>query len=136
MNYIFTDIDGVLNTINRTKWNQYSIELYNKVCLEFDLKPVISSTWRTNHSINQLQTIFIQNGLEVEIYDYTPFLNEPRGLEIESWLHKNLNPLEDKWVVLDDSVRDITPYLNNVVKCRGWLGFTEDEYELVRKFFI
>lgn len=136
MNYIFTDIDGVLNTINRTKWNQYSIELYNKVCLEFDLKPVISSTWRTNHSINQLQTIFIQNGLEVEIYDYTPVLNEPRGLEIESWLHKNLNPLEDKWVVLDDSVRDITPYLNNVVKCRGWLGFTEDEYELVRKFFI
>jgi hypothetical protein len=136
MNYIFTDIDGVLNTINRTKWNQYSIELYNKVCLEFDLKPVISSTWRTNHSINQLQTIFIQNGLEVEIYDYTPFLNEPRGLEIESWLHKNLNPIEDKWVVLDDSVRDITPYLNNVVKCRGWLGFTEDEYELVRKFFI
>jgi len=135
MNYIFTDIDGVLNTINRTKWNQYSIELYNKVCLEFDLKPVISSTWRTNHSINQLQSIFIQNGLEVEIYDYTPFLNEPRGLEIESWLHKNLNPLEDKWVVLDDSVRDITPYLNNVVKCRGWLGFTEDEYELVRKFF-
>mgnify|MGYP001553545807 CR=1 FL=1 len=136
MNYIFTDIDGVLNTINKTKWNQYSIELYNKVCLEFDLKPVISSTWRTNHSINQLQTIFIQNGLEVEIYDYTPFLNEPRGLEIESWLHKNLNPLEDKWVVLDDSVGDITPYLNNVVKCRGWLGFTEDEYELVRKFFI
>lgn len=136
MNYIFTDIDGVLNTINRTKWNQYSIELYNKVCLEFDLKPIISSTWRTNHSINQLQNIFIQNGLEVEIYDYTPVLNEPRGLEIESWLHKNLNPLEDKWVVLDDSIRDITPYLNNVVQCRSWLGFTEDEYELVRNYFI
>jgi len=47
-----------------------------------------------------------------------------------------MNPLEDKWVVLDDSVRDITPYLNNVVQCRSWLGFTEDEYELVRKFFI
>lgn len=126
----------ILNTVNRTKWNNYSIDLYNKVCLEFDLKPVISSTWRTNHSINQLQNIFIQNGLEVEIYDYTPILNEPRGLEIESWLHSNLNPLEDKWAVLDDSVRDITPYLNNVVQCRSWLGFTEDEYELVRKFFI
>lgn len=136
MNFIFTDIDGVLNTLNRTTWNNYSIDLYNKVCLEFDLKPVISSTWRTNHSINQLQNIFIQNGLEVEIYDYTPILNEPRGLEIESWLHKNLNTLEDKWVVLDDSVRDITPYLNNVVQCRSWLGFTEYEYELVRKFFI
>lgn len=136
MNYIFTDIDGVLNTLNRTTWNNYSIDLYNKVCLEFDLKPVISSTWRTNHSINQLQNIFIQNGLEVEIYDYTPILNEPRGLEIESWLHSNLNSLKDKWVVLDDSVRDIIPYLNNVVQCRSWLGYTEDEDELVRKFFI
>lgn len=136
MNFIFTDIDGVLNTINRKTWSKHSIDLYNKVCLEFDLKPVISSTWRTNHSINQLQNIFTQNGLEVEIYDYTPILNEPRGLEIESWLHSNLNPIKDKWVVLDDSVRDITPYLNNVVQCRSWLGFTEDEYELVRKFFI
>lgn len=46
-----------------------------------------------NHSISQLQNIFLQNGIEVEIYDYTPILNEPRGLEIESWLHSNLNPI-------------------------------------------
>lgn len=136
MNFIFTDIDGVLNTINRTKWNQNSIELYNKVCLEFNLNPVISSSWRMNHSISQLQNIFLQNGIEVEIYDYTPILNEPRGLEIESWLHSNLNPIKDRWVVLDDSVRDIIPYVKNVVQCRSWLGFTEEEYKLVRKFFI
>lgn len=136
MNYIFTDIDGVLNTINNKKWNKYSIELYNKVCLDFNIKPIISSTWRTNHSISQLQNIFTQNGLEVEIYDYTPILNEPRGLEVKSWLNDNLNTLEDKWVVLDDNVRNITPYVNNVVQCRSWLGFTEDEYKLVRNYFI
>ena len=30
-----------------------------------------------------------------------------------------------------------TPYVSNVVKCRGWLGLTEDEYleikEILRK---
>ena len=41
-NYIFTDIDGVLNTINRNQWNKTSIDLYNKLCHEFNLKPVIS----------------------------------------------------------------------------------------------
>ena len=34
-NYIFTDIDGVLNTINRNQWNKTSIDLYNKLCHEF-----------------------------------------------------------------------------------------------------
>ena len=43
---VFTDIDGVLNTINRNQWNKTSIDLYNKLCHEFNLKPVISSTWR------------------------------------------------------------------------------------------
>ena len=40
MNIIFTDIDGVLNTVNRNDWNKTSIHLYNKLCKEFDLKAV------------------------------------------------------------------------------------------------
>lgn len=137
MNYIFTDIDGVLNTINRTDWNQYSIELYNKVCDEFDLKPIITSTWRIKHSIDQLQQIFLQKGIDVEIYDYTPILNEPRGLEIESYLFKNIDLVDDKWIILDDSVRDIRPYFSDdkIVHCRSWLGLTEEEYLIIKKYF-
>ena len=131
MNIIFTDIDGVLNTINRVQWNKKSIELYNKLCQEFELKAVVSSTWRLNHTKDQLQNIFKEQGVEVEIYDFTPvFSDEGRGAEIEHWLFNNT---VKKFIILDDSVRDIIAWgLPNVVRCRGWIGFSEEDYNLAR----
>jgi len=128
MNVIFTDIDGVFNLAVSSKknWNYSSIEIYNRICEEFDLKPVITSTWRTNHTIKELQRVFDYWGIDTPIYDYTPILySEPRGIEIDTWLREN--PC-DKWVVIDDNVSGITPFVSNVVKCRGWFGLTEDEY--------
>ena len=133
MNVIFTDIDGVFNLAVSSKknWNYSSIEIYNRICEEFDLKPVITSTWRTKHTIKELQRVFEYWGIEPEIYDYTPILySEPRGIEIDVWLREN--PC-DKWVVIDDNVSGITPFVSNVVKCRGWLGLTEDEYFEIKK---
>lgn len=135
MNIIFTDIDGVLNlNLSHTNnWNESSIEIYNRVCTEFNLKPVITSTWRTRHSIKTLQQVFDYWGIEHAIYDFTPILfSEPRGVEIETWLSEN--PC-DKWVVIDDNVSGIVPYVQNVVKCRGWLGLTEEEYLEIKKIF-
>ena len=133
MNVIFTDIDGVFNLAVSSKknWNYRSIEIYNRICEEFDLKPVITSTWRTNHTIKELQRVFDYWGIDTPIYDYTPILySEPRGIEIDTWLREN--PC-DKWVVIDDNVSGITPFVSNVVKCRGWLGLTEDEYVEIKK---
>jgi predicted mannosyl-3-phosphoglycerate phosphatase (HAD superfamily) len=76
MRVIFTDIDGVLNPHWRKKWSKTAIILYNKICKEFDLRVVITSTWRTNHTIEQLQQIFTEQGIEVPIYDYTPHLDQ------------------------------------------------------------
>ena len=131
MNIVFTDIDGVLNTINRVQWNKNSIELYNKLCQEFDLKPVISSTWRLNHTKEQLQSIFTEQGITTPIYDFTDsFPDEGRGREIENWIFNNSY---NKFIILDDSVRDIIAWgLPNVVRCRGWIGFSEEEYSLAR----
>jgi hypothetical protein len=134
-NYIFTDIDGVLNTVNRNQWNKSSIELYNKLCQEFNLKPVISSTWRLNHTKEQLQKIFTEQGIITPIHDFTDsFPDEGRGREIEDWIFNNSY---DKFIILDDSVRDIVAWgLPNVVKCRGWIGFSEEEYDLARKILL
>ena len=135
MNVIFTDIDGVLNLNVGTSraWSSSAIEIYDRVCEEFSLKPVISSTWRTNHTKQELQRVFDYWGIQTPIYDFTPILfNEPRGAEIELWLREN--PC-DKWVVIDDNVSGITSYVPNVVKCRGWLGLTEDEYEEIKRIF-
>ena len=135
MNIIFTDIDGVLNTINRNDWNKNSIDLYNKLCKEFDLKAVISSTWRLNHTKAQLQDIFNEKGVEVEIIDFTDsFSDEGRGREIEDWLFSHSH---GKFIILDDSVRDIIAWgLPNVVRCRGWIGFSQEEYDLARKLLL
>ena len=133
MNVIFTDIDGVFNLAVSSKknWNYSSIEIYNRICEEFDLKPVITSTWRTNHTIKELQRVFDYWGIDTPIYDYTPILySEPRGIEIDTWLREN--PC-DKWVVIDDNVSGITPFVTNVVKCRSWLGLTEDEYIEIKR---
>jgi hypothetical protein len=35
MNVIFTDIDGVFNTINRNQWCPLSLDLYDDLCQEF-----------------------------------------------------------------------------------------------------
>ena len=48
--------------------------------------------------------------------------SEGRGGEIQHWLSDN--PC-DKFIIIDDNVRDIESYnLPNIVKCRGWIGFT------------
>jgi hypothetical protein len=131
MRVIFTDIDGVLNPHWRKKWSKSAVMLYNKICKEFDLRVVITSTWRTNHTIEQLQQIFTEQGIEIPIYDYTPHLEqEDRGLEIRQWLMENVDCID--WVIIDDKTSDIEPHVKNVVKCRSWIGLTKDEYEEIK----
>jgi hypothetical protein len=131
MTIIFTDIDGVFNNINKLEWNKTSIHLYNKLCQEFDLKTVVTSTWRTNHTIYQLQNIFWNQGVENDIFDFTPvFPASGRGEEIEYWLKCNQ---WDNYIILDDNTRDMEATgLRNIVKCRGWIGFSEEEYQICR----
>lgn len=131
MKIIFTDIDGVLNPHWSTKWAKKSIQLYNDLCKEYDLKVVISSTWRVNHTKEQLQEIFKNQGIDVEIYDYTPVLSKARGLEIQEWLDNNHC---DDFIVIDDKTSDIDPYIKkNVIKCRNWIGFTLEEYNIAKE---
>ena len=51
-------------------------------------------------------------------------------IEIELWLRENQC---DNWIVIDDNISGITPYVSNVVKCRGWMGLTEEEYEEIKR---
>jgi hypothetical protein len=131
MRVIFTDLDGVLNPHWKKNWSKSAVLIYNQICHEYDLKPVISSTWRINHTKEQLQNIFDEQGIEVEIYDYTPHLEQQnRGLEIKEWLKNNK---VDNYVVIDDIVHNITPYVDNVIKVRSWVGLTTEEYIEMKK---
>lgn len=135
MNIIFTDIDGVFNTINRNQWSPLSVALYDELCQEFNLKPVITSTWRTKLNIKELDRVFKYEGIFTDIYDFTPIIpSEGRGGEIENWLKDNQC---DDYLILDDNIRDIESYgLKNIVKCRSWLGFTKEEYDICRNILL
>ena len=127
---IFTDIDGVLNPHWRKEWSKSSILIFNQLCEEYDLKVIISSTWREKHTKEELQKIFEEQGITSEIYDYTPVRGTDRGLEIKEWLEKN--PV-DNWVIIDDITRNIEPHIGNVVKIRNWVGLTVEDYLEIKR---
>lgn len=131
MIFIFTDIDGVLNPEWKKSWSKKAVSWYNKACKDFGLVPVITSTWRIAHPIGELQKIFAEQGVEAAIHDFTPHIDQAdRGLEIKEFL--KLNECRG-YVVIDDRVHDIVPHVQNVVKCRSWIGFGEEEYEEIKK---
>ena len=117
---IFTDVGGVLNPHWKTKWS--------KLCKDLDLKPVITSTWWLNHTKEQLQNIFIEQDINVEIYDFTPHDKADRVLEIKTWLSNNVI---DSYVVIDDKTSDIVKYVGNVVKVRSCIGLTHEVFEKI-----
>lgn len=129
MNIIFTDIDGVLNPRFRNIWDKKCISIYNRICEDFDLCPVITSTWRIRYNKKQLQEIFIQQGIKPKIYDYTSILSNDRGLEIHKWLKDNEY---NKYVIIDDKISDIIPYVSNVVHCKGYIGLTKKCYDEIK----
>jgi hypothetical protein len=92
---------------------------------------VITSTWRLNHTKEQLNTIFKEQGINFEIYDFTPHIDQAdRGIEIKEWLKNNS---VDNFVIIDDKTSDIERHINNVVKCRSWIGLSKDEYKEIEK---
>jgi len=114
MRIIFTDIYGVLNPHLKIKLSKIAIDQYNKVCKDFDLTPVVTSTWRLNHTIEELQEIFTKQGITTPIYDFTPHIDQAdRGIEIKEWLRNNSVA---NFVIIDDKTSDIERHINIVVQ--------------------
>ena len=126
MNVIFLDIDGVLRTdksdrfwskvlnqdiptsIFDRKLSPTSIKILNEIILITDAKVVITSMWRTVYDLDKLKSIFKDSGFKGEIVGETNQFGY-RGEEIQEWLDTNYIK---KYVVVDDSVRDILNHIN------------------------
>lgn len=89
MNYIFLDVDGVLNNKKHYKkqhekyggefvcenmpFNPRSLKNLNKIVKKTNSKVVISSSWRRSESaMTVLEARLIEYG--IKIYDKTPFI--------------------------------------------------------------
>lgn len=138
----FLDIDGVCNSII---WDRYksecsyidpdldpkAIDLVNKLCSEFNLAIVISSSWKLDsYCIPRLERAGLEN-----IIDTTPDLlwqkgiDYSRGEEINAWLKDH--SVED-YIILDDCTDFTEEQLNHFIHINPYYGFTEKDYETAK----
>lgn len=87
-NIVFLDIDGVMN--NQYNKGEYiftkeTVEVLNYLYEKFNIKIVLSSSWRTAYSFTFLQTIFKENNIEAPLIDKTPrFINKNKDKRCNS----------------------------------------------------
>ena len=119
---IFLDIDGVLCTIrqyslthNSKSWlkdygcypfDQKCVKVLNEILDRSDAQIVLSSDWRIEYSLEELDNIFKINGVKKSPIDITPdfftnamFLGDDRATEIMTYVAEH--EIEN-WIAIDD----------------------------------
>jgi hypothetical protein len=140
---LFLDFDGVLNsdrfaiegpsTPEGEGWwgpsalDPRALELVRRLVGETRCEVVVSSTWRSNHTREELAML-----LGVAVLDVTPRLDRTpdgarrtRGDEIRAWL--GAHPEVDVWVAVDDDPVDVS----SLVRTNPEVGLTEADVEFL-----
>lgn len=149
-NYLFLDIDGVLNT---GRYSDYLIE--NGLCetdadgylfdpeavqnLEHiidatDAKIIITSTWRFD---SDMQALWHNRNLAGDVIDVTPTIQKEkaigkvkiwyghRGMEVDKWLQDNAT-VPYKYAILDDEDDYLPSQSNHLVLTDPMTGITKE----------
>ena len=149
-NYLFLDIDGVLNT---GRYSDYLIE--NGLCetdadgylfdpeavqnLEHiidatDAKIIITSTWRFD---SDMQALWHNRNLAGDVIDVTPTIQKEkaigklkiwyghRGMEVEAWLQDNAT-VPYKYAILDDEDDYLPSQSDHLVITDPMTGITKE----------
>lgn len=148
MKVVFLDIDGVLATpssyevVRRVQaaptennpmpedreyfsFDPKAVENLNLVLRTTGAAIVVSSTWRLLYSLSELREILSREGVEGRVVGVTGTHPKGRGREIQEWLKREAAAVgSDKYVIIDDSVGDITEHHpeNTVYVKGGWWG--------------
>lgn len=134
---LFLDYDGVvaldfnMETF-RSVFDRHCIENVNKLCHEFNLKIVVTSSWRNE---DDYQDMLYDNGLDrdIEIIGKTEELYIVREEEIKIYLKEHI--YIDKFIILDDTgFMELKPY--HVQTSFEIGGFNDEKYEEARNLLI
>lgn len=164
MRVIFLDIDGVVNTFqlykepptdipkNELKFiegyyvdicssgqgrvsNIQAVTILDKLCHEFDLKIVLSSTWRLGHYDKTIEALR-KSGLseDIEIIGKTERLSSGhRGAEISKYLTEH--PEIKDYIILDDDSFDLLGHGNHLFKTDTYTGLTFRDMMDIENYF-
>lgn len=122
MNVLFLDVDGVLNckktfnTSSNTNIDEEKVKILSDICIENDLKVVISSSWKLSieydyigNSLYNLLEILEDNSIEV--VGFTPNIPNPyrcygqemwKDYDIECYLYEHPEVLT--FCIIDDDM--------------------------------
>ena len=130
---IFLDFDGVLHPDGVGLFSQLSI--FERFLTDMpEAEVVISSTWREDHTLDQLRGFF-SPALQDRISGVTPSLEDGyelggRQREIQSYLSsEELSDRNCAWVALDDIAMFFEDACQKLVLTDSSKGFTEQEGE-------
>jgi hypothetical protein len=138
---IFLDIDGVLRThksdlewsqclgvtiplsVYERRFDKKIVSYINEIVGYTRAKIVVTSTWRTKRSLEELKIIFRDNGIVGDVVGITD-IGLTRGEEIEQYISEN--EIEN-YVVIDDQVNDILKHIpkERVIKVDPFIGFED-----------
>jgi len=140
MRVIFLDVDGVLNSnqsgFGMNKVDPQMVARLEKLVQATGAKIVISSSWRSIFSLNQIKGLLRQMGAPTAshaVIDRTPVGEGNRGQEIQEWLELDperakVNPAHEgvqAYVILDDT-NEMTPQQQpNMVQTNPQFGLTD-----------
>lgn len=139
--YIFLDIDGVLCTPRQAAaegdygllgcLDPVAIKFLDRMCAEYDIKIVISSTWRIGKDSIYFDKIFKAAGA----YNLAKHLAEPfgtpppssgfRGEEIQEYIDSNN---VNQYIIIDDEDDFFGYQLSHLIKTDYQNGLTFDNY--------
>ncbi len=127
---IFLDFDGVLHPDGEGLFSQ--LGLFEKHILTMpDIEIVISSTWREDKSLHELQNYFSES-IRSQITGTTPILEDGydtggRQREIHAFLEAHdLSEKNCHWVALDDMQMFFDGNYPNLILTDSSKGFTEE----------
>lgn len=104
------------------------VRLMNELCEDTDSVVVITSTWRSGRSVQELNDMFKIVGGTFTIIDKTPHTDYERGTEIALWLRTNINEEEHgckyfdfyRYAIIDDD--------SDMLLDQGYHFFQTDKY--------
>lgn len=137
---LFLDFDGVLHPRSPGQHLFSNLARLEAVLRDFEfVEVVITSTWREDMSLDQLQTLFspdirpriIGTTPVVEI-EFPPGPHGSREAEIRRFLEQDEHK-DRPWIALDDEERLFTPDCANLIKCATLTGFEENAERMVRE---
>ena len=121
---IFLDIDGVLAHYGSNgEIDPRCVDRLNEVIARTGAEVVISSTWRTSHSPDQMQALLKTYGFLGRVVGATPvLLGRTRGEEIAAYLMSLGRPV--RFAILDD-VDDVGELGDHLVLTDDFVGLED-----------